>query len=81
MFIRLKKVYDILRLNLHVIGGIKTSNQKQKYTLKERVELLEKEILNMTGTEGNKARLKYRELLQSYSKECGLEEPIYLTRA
>ena len=57
------------------------SNQKQKYTLKERVALLEKEILNMTGIEGSKARLEYRELLQSYSKECGLEESIYLTRA
>jgi hypothetical protein len=57
------------------------SIQKQKNTLKERVALLEKQILKMTGTKGSKARLEYRELLQSYSKECGLEEPIYLTRA
>jgi len=57
------------------------SNQKQKYTLKERIALLEKEILSMTGNECIEARLEYYKLLKSYGKECGLEEPIYLIRA
>ena len=57
------------------------SNQKQKQNLKQRVAVMEKEILNLTGNERAKARTEYHKLLQSFSKECGLEEPIYLRRA
>jgi hypothetical protein len=46
-----------------------------------RIALMEKEILHLTGNERDKARDEYHKLLKSYSKECGLEEPIYLTRA
>jgi hypothetical protein len=42
---------------------------------------MEKEILNLRGNERARARIKYHKLLKSNSKECGLEEPIYLTRA
>jgi len=42
---------------------------------------MEKEILNLTGNERDKARIEYHKLLKACSKECGLEEPIYLTRA
>jgi len=42
---------------------------------------MEKEILNLTGNKRTKAKMKYHKLLKSYSKECGLDEPIYLTRA
>jgi hypothetical protein len=42
---------------------------------------MEKEIINLTGNERAKVRTEYQKLLKSYSKECGLEEPIYLTRA
>ena len=55
------------------------SNQKQN--LKQRVAMMEKEIFNLTGNERAEARTEYYRLLQCYSKECGLEEPIYLTRA
>lgn len=42
---------------------------------------MEKEIFNLTGNERTKARTEYHKLLKSYSKECGLEESIYLKRA
>lgn len=57
------------------------SNQHQKQDLKHRIALMEKQILTLTGTERTKARTEYHELLKAYSKECGLEEPIYLIRA
>jgi hypothetical protein len=57
------------------------SNKNQKQNLKQRVAVMEKEILNLTGNERAKARTEYHKLLQCYSKECGLDEPIYLTRA
>jgi hypothetical protein len=54
---------------------------KEKKNLKKRIELMEKEILSLAGDERVKAVIKYQNLLRSYSKECGLEEPIYLIRA
>jgi hypothetical protein len=42
---------------------------------------MEKEIFHLTGSERVKARDEYHKLLMSYSKECGLDEPIYLKRA
>jgi hypothetical protein len=42
--------------------------------------MMEKEIFHLTGNERAKARNEYHKLLKSCSKECGLEEPIYLTR-
>lgn len=57
------------------------SNEKQKHDLKTRLAVMEKEILNLSGNERAKARIEYQRLLKSYSKECGLEEPIYLKRA
>ncbi|MCJ7613942.1 hypothetical protein MUO71_04155 [Candidatus Bathyarchaeota archaeon] len=57
------------------------SNEKQKHNLKSRIEMMEKEILNLTRNERAQARTEYQKLLKSYSKECGLEEPIYLIRA
>ena len=56
-------------------------NEKQKKSLKQQVALMEKEILYLTGNERAKARIEYHKLLHCYSKECGLEEPIYLKRA
>lgn len=57
------------------------SSRKQTRDLKSRIELMEKEILSLKGNERVKARIEYNKLLKSYSKECGLEEPIYLKRA
>lgn len=57
------------------------SNTNQKYDLKLRIKLMEKEILNLKGNERIQARMEYQKLLTMYSKECGLEEPIYLIRA
>lgn len=54
---------------------------KDKKNLKKRIELMEKEILSLAGNERAKAIIEYQNLLRSYSKECGLEEPIYIIRA
>ena len=56
-------------------------NEKSKRDLKSQIDLMEKEILNLTGNERVQARIEYQKLLKFYSKECGLEEPIYLIRA
>ena len=63
------------------MGELKLSNEQQKQDLKYRIAVMEKEIFNLTGIERTKARIEYQKLLKSYSKECGLEEPIYLIRA
>jgi len=57
------------------------SNIKLKNDVKLQIELMEKEIIKLTGKDRAQARLEYYNLLKSYSKECGLEEPIYLIRA
>ena len=57
------------------------SNEERKQDLKSRIALMEKEILSLRGNERARARIEYHKLLKSYSKECGLEEPIYITRA
>lgn len=57
------------------------SNQQQKLDLKQRIHLMEQEISKLTGNERTKARIEYQKILKNYSKECGLEEPIYLKRA
>jgi hypothetical protein len=56
-------------------------NEKQKQELKQRLAVLEKEIFDLTGNERDEAILEYHKLLKTYSKECGLDEPIYLIRA
>lgn len=57
------------------------SNIKPKNDVKLQIELMEKEIIKLTGKDRAQARLEYYNLLKSYSKECGLEEPIYIIRA
>ena len=57
------------------------SNKKQKHDLKSRMAFMEKEILSLKGNDRTKARNEYNKLLKTRSKECGLEEPIYLKRA
>jgi hypothetical protein len=46
----------------------------------KRIEVMEKEILYFTGRKRERARRKYLRLIKSCSKECGLEDPIYLKR-
>ena len=46
----------------------------------KRIELLEKEIINLKGRERLLAKREYFSLLRSNSKICGLEDPIYLRR-
>jgi hypothetical protein len=46
----------------------------------KKVEEMEKDIVYLIGRERLIARRKYFQLLKSYSKECGLEDPIYLKR-
>jgi hypothetical protein len=41
---------------------------------------MEREILYFTGRKRERARRKYLRLIKSCSKECGLEDPIYLKR-
>jgi hypothetical protein len=44
------------------------------------IELMEKEILYMTGKKRERARQRYLQLLRSCGKNCSLDEPIYLDR-
>ena len=48
---------------------------------KTKIALMEKEILYFVGRKRERARRKYVKLLKSCSKECGLEEPIYIKRS
>ena len=81
--IRLLDFKYVLYINTQFLSRevLKLSNQLQKQDLKHRISMMEQEILNLTGPERTKAKDKYQKLLKSYSKECGLEESIYLTRA
>jgi hypothetical protein len=75
-------MYYIVRFNsLSRRGKSELSNKKPKQNLKARIALMEKEIFRLKESERAKARIEYQKLLKSYSKECGLEEPIYITRA
>jgi len=56
------------------------SNENQKEEIMHRIALLEKQIFIMNGNDRVKARLEYDALLDTYRKECGLEESIYLIR-
>jgi len=57
------------------------TNTKRKHDLKSRIALMEKEFLSLKGNDRAKAAIEYNKILRSCSKECGLEEPIYITRA
>ena len=46
----------------------------------KRIEIMGKEILYYAGRKRVLARRRYFKLLKSCSKECGLEDPIYLRR-
>ena len=46
----------------------------------KKVEEMEKDIIYLRGRERVIARRKYFQLLKSHSKECGLENPIYIKR-
>ena len=56
------------------------SKENRKQELKSRIESLEKEILHLKGSKRNEARMEYIKLMKSCSKECGLDEPIYIMR-
>jgi len=78
--VRLLDFKSILCIKIqHQFGD--TELPKEKQNLKKRIELMEKEILSLAGNERIKAITEYQNLLRSYSKECGLEEPIYIIRA
>ena len=57
------------------------SSQKKKEALKCEVDLMEKEIIYLTGKRRQKARNAYFKLLQSCGKSCEIDEPIYLVRS
>ena len=46
----------------------------------KRIEVMEKDIVYLTGRQRVLARRRYFRLLKSCSKECGLDDPIYLKR-
>ena len=56
------------------------SNKNRTKELKARIELLEKELLQLKGKERTEARTEYLKLLKSCGKESGLDEPIYIMR-
>ena len=55
-------------------------NQKRSKELKTRIELLEKELLQLKGIERSEVKKEYIRLLKSCGKEIGLDEPIYIVR-
>ena len=57
------------------------SIEKQKRGIRERLAVMEKEIFGLSGNDRVRAKTEYHRLLHCYSKECGLEEPIYFLRA
>ena len=46
----------------------------------KRIELMEKDILQLQGKDRVNAKRRYFRLLRSNSKICGLEDSIYLKR-
>ena len=57
------------------------SSQKRKEALESEIDLMEKEIIYLTGKRRQKARKAYFKLLQACGKECEIGEPIYLLRS
>ena len=57
------------------------SSKKQKQNIRLQLAIMEKEIFGLSGNDRVRARTEYHKLLHCYSKECGLDEPIYLIRA
>ncbi|MCK4885071.1 hypothetical protein KAS24_03270 [Candidatus Bathyarchaeota archaeon] len=55
--------------------------RKREEALKCEVDLMEKEIIYLTGRRRQKARTAYFRLLHSCGKACGIDEPIYLIRS
>ena len=45
------------------------------------VDLMEKEIIYLTGRRRQEARKAYFRLLNSCGKKCGIDEPVYLVRS
>ena len=70
-----------IKIQISFREGESLSKEEQKHDLKSRIAVMEKEMFRLTGNERAKARVEYHKLLKSYSKECGLDEPIYLKRA
>jgi hypothetical protein len=56
------------------------SKEDRKKELKSKIESLEKEILHLKGSRRTEARMEYFKLMKSCSKECWLDEPIYIMR-
>jgi hypothetical protein len=73
-------MYYVLRHVTHFEWDQKLPNKNRTEELKNRIELLEKELLHLTGRERAEARTEYLKLLKSCGKESGLEDPIYFTR-
>ena len=61
-------------------GDLSLSKMKRNDELKNRIESLEKELLQLNGRERVEARTEYLRLLKSCGKEFGLDEPIYIRR-
>jgi hypothetical protein len=63
-----------------ILGNI-VSSQKKKEALKCEIDLMEKEIIYLTGKRRQKARKAYFRLLNSCGKTSKIDEPIYLVRS
>jgi len=57
------------------------SSQKRKDAIKCEVDLMEKEIIYLTGKRRQEARAAYLKLLRSCGKTCEIDESIYLVRS
>lgn len=55
------------------------SSQREE-AIKFEVDLMEKEIIYLTGRRRQKARKAYFKLLNECGKTCDVDEPVYLAR-
>jgi hypothetical protein len=57
-----------------------TLSPNRKQAIEFEVDMLEKEILYLTGKRRQQARKAYFTLLKSCGKTCGIDKPVYLKR-
>jgi hypothetical protein len=56
------------------------SSELNEEAIKAEIELMEKEILRLTGRKRARSRQKYLQLLRLSGKYCLLHEPVYFDR-
>jgi hypothetical protein len=56
------------------------SSTNREEAIKCEIDIMEKEIIYLTGKRRQQARKAYFKLLNECDKTCGLNEPVYIQR-